>query len=149
MTEIVPPRHRGLLVDIHSASLLFGYTLAAWTGYGFFHLTSNNAWRAPLAVQALPPLIVLCAMPWLPESPRYLIQKNKHEEARSVLSKLHDAEEARIEFAQVEAQIKHDQSLPHSWMSLFTKKSYRKRALFGVGLAIGIQFTGVLVINSE
>lgn len=35
MTELVPPKNRGSLVDIHSACLLLGYTLAAWTGVGF------------------------------------------------------------------------------------------------------------------
>lgn len=149
MTEIVPPRNRGLLVDIHSAALLFGYTSAGWTGYGFFHMESKNAWRAPLALQCLPALIVICAMPWLPESPRYLIQKGQHEKARVVLAKLHEDNEARVEFAQIQAQIDHDMSLPHSWMSLITRKTYRKRALFAVGLACGIQFTGVLVINSK
>lgn len=149
MTEIVPARNRGLLVDIHSAALLFGYTFAGWMGFGFYHVGSKNAWRAPLAIQALPGLIVLLAMPWLPESPRYLIQKGKHEEARRVLGRLHESEEARIEYAQIEAQLNHDMSLPHSWKSLLTKKTYRKRALFAVGLACGIQFTGVLVINSK
>ncbi len=148
MTEIVPPRNRGLLVDIHSACLLFGYAFAAWMGFAFFHVDSPDAWRAPLALQCLPALIVLAAMPFLPESPRYLIQKGFHDEARRVLAKLHEAEEAKIEFAQIEAQINHDVSLPHSWASLLTKKSYRKRTIFAVGLALGIQFTGVLVINS-
>ncbi len=48
MNEVTPPRNRGMLVDIHGAALLFGYMLAAWTGYSFFHLDSPNAWRAPL-----------------------------------------------------------------------------------------------------
>lgn len=43
MTEIVPPRNRGLLVDIHSAALLFGYCFAAWMGYGFSHLSSVSS----------------------------------------------------------------------------------------------------------
>ncbi|OAA60210.1 General substrate transporter [Niveomyces insectorum RCEF 264] len=65
MTEIVPPRNRGLLVDIHSASLLFGYTWAAWMGFAFYHLSSKNAWRAPLALQCLPALIVAFAQLFL------------------------------------------------------------------------------------
>lgn len=108
----------------------------------------NSAWRGPLALQCLPALIVLGAMRWLPESPRYLIQTGKLEQARSVLGKLHETDEAAVEFAQIEIQLRIDSSLPNSWKSLITKRSYRKRALFAVGLACGIQFTGVLVINS-
>ncbi|CAK7199700.1 hypothetical protein SEUCBS139899_002383 [Sporothrix eucalyptigena] len=148
MTEIVPPRWRGLLVDIHSAALLFGYTWASWMGYAFYHLASDDAWRAPLALQTLPALVVLCAMPFLPESPRYLVQRGHHEQARRVLARLHETREAEVEFSQIQAQIHLDNALPHSWASLITKKSYRKRALYAIGLACGIQFTGVLVINN-
>ena len=108
----------------------------------------NSAWRGPLALQCLPALIVLGAMKWLPESPRYLVQTGRHEQARAVLAKLHESDEAAIEYAQIETQLRIDSSLPNTWVSLLTKKSYRKRALFAVGLACGIQFTGVLVINS-
>jgi MFS family permease len=148
MTEIVPPRNRGLLVDIHSAALLFGYALASWCGFGFFHVKTIDAWRGPLALQCLPALIVIGVMKFLPESPRWLIQKGRHDQAHRVLSKLHQPAEAAIEFTQIEAQLQLDNALPSTWMSLITKPSYRKRALYAVGLACGIQFTGVLVINS-
>ncbi|KAF1828918.1 MFS general substrate transporter [Decorospora gaudefroyi] len=145
MTEIVPPRNRGLLVDIHSAALLFGYASASWCGFGFYHIKTINAWRGPLALQCLPALIVIAFMKWLPESPRWLIQKGRHEQARKVLSKLHAPEEAALEFTQIKSQLQLDSALPNTWKSLITKPSYRKRALFAVGLACGIQFTGVLV----
>jgi MFS family permease len=148
ITEIVPPRNRGLLVDIHSAALLFGYALALWCGFGFFHVKTIDAWRGPLALQCLPALIVVVVMKWLPESPRWLIQRGRLEQARKVLIKLHQQEAAAIEFAQIEAQLQLDNALPHTWVSLVTKLSYRRRALYAVGLACGIQFTGGLVINS-
>ena len=87
-------------------------------------------------------------MKWLPESPRYLMMKGREDETRQVLGRLHQKEEASIEFRQIEAQIKMDNALPHSWSSLITKKSYRIRTFYALGLACGIQFTGVLVINS-
>ena len=112
-------------------------------------LSQNSTFRGPLALQCLAPLVPLIAMPWLPESPRYLIQRGRHEEARVILHKLHEPEEAAIEYAQINAQVNLDKSLPSSWLSLLTKKSYRKRTIFAIGLACGIQFTGVLVITSE
>lgn len=47
MTEIAPPAVRGVFVSLVGASLLFGYSSSAWVGYGFYHLDSPNAWRAP------------------------------------------------------------------------------------------------------
>lgn len=56
MNEVVPPKNRGAFVDIHGASLLFGYAVSAWIGLGFFHLHNehNNAWRAPMGISESP-----------------------------------------------------------------------------------------------
>jgi MFS family permease len=45
MTEIVPPKHRGLLVDIHSAALLFGYFWASWMGLAFHSMNDVRMFR--------------------------------------------------------------------------------------------------------
>ncbi len=100
-------------------------------------------------MQSLPAIIVSCGLPWIPESPRFLIQTGKDKEARKVLAKLHDKDEAEIEFVQIKSQLRVDASLPRSWSSMVTKKSYRKRVVFAVVLAFGTQATGILVINSR
>ena len=148
---MTPPQNRGVLVDCHSAALLFGYTLASWTGTGFYfyHPVANNQWRAPLGFQCLPVAIVLCLIHWLPESPRWLLQNDRAEEAERVLLKLHDRDEALVEMQQIRNQIAVDNTLESSWWSMFAKKSYRKRTFITIGLSFGIQMTGVLVINSK
>lgn len=51
---------------------VFGYTLAAWVGVGSYYSTNVNFnWRFPLSLQVLWPLLQLCFIPWLPESPRW------------------------------------------------------------------------------
>lgn len=49
MSEIVPPKNRGALVDLHAACYLIGYVIASWVGLGFYYLTphSTEAWRGP------------------------------------------------------------------------------------------------------
>jgi hypothetical protein len=49
MSEVVPPRNRGALVDLHGASYLLGFSIAAWVGYGFYFLSDRTdaAWRIP------------------------------------------------------------------------------------------------------
>lgn len=151
MSEVTPPKNRGMLVDCHSAALLFGYLLASWVGAGFYfyHPAADNQWRAPLAFQCFPVFIALCFMPWLPESPRWLLQNDRTEEAERILLKLHDSDEAALELRQIRNQIAVDNSLENSWLSLLTKRSYRKRTFITLGLSVGIQMTGVLVINSK
>ncbi len=148
MTEVVPPAIRGTLVDIHGACLLFGYAYSDWLGYGFYFLDSPNAWRAPFAFQCLTPMILLCGIHWLPESPRWLMLKGRHEEARKNLLKLHTPEEAAIEIIQIQRQMEIDAKLEDSYWSMFVKPSYRKRTIIGMSTTAMIQFSGILVINN-
>lgn len=145
MTETVPPRNRGMLVDIHGAALLFGYMCVIWTGYGLFFWKDARNWRVVFALQAVFPLAVLGMLPFLPESPRWLISKGRVEKAKRILERLHTAEEAEVEFGQIARQLEMDKGLPSSYLSMFRKKSYRKRSLLALGTTMGIQFSGQVV----
>lgn len=81
----------------------------------------------------------------MPESPRWLLINDRAEEANAVLRKLHTPEEAAIEFIQIKKQMGIDRRLPSSYVSLFTKPSYRKRTLIGIGMTCSVQFSGILV----
>jgi MFS family permease len=157
MNEVVPVHLRGGLVDIHAVMLVFGYVIAGWVGFGFFFWKSGgaNTWRPPLAIQCLAPLLLLTGLYWVPESPRWLIMKGRHEEAKIILEKLHsdknnpDNDYARAEFYQIQKQIYIDNTLGSSWYHMFKKPSYRKRAFLAMATTSIISCSGVLVINSE
>ncbi|RVX66729.1 hypothetical protein B0A52_08922 [Exophiala mesophila] len=150
MNEVVPPSVRGILVDCHSVGLLFGYALATWLGYAFYHLpeTNNGAWRAPLAFQCLPVFLLLLGLRWMPESPRWLMLKDRFEEADQTLRKLHAPQEAAIELRQIQQSIQADKHLETSWWAMFTKRSYLKRSLLAIATTFSIQTSGILVINN-
>ncbi len=79
----------------------------------------------------------MIALYWIPESPRYLMMKDRIEDARDILLRLHDDatdpqhEFARAEMYQIQKQISIDRTLGSSWIHIFRKKSYLKR----VGMA--------------
>lgn len=150
ISEVVPPNVRGSFVNVNGASILLGGVVAAWIGYGFSQYQPEDLfskqWRAPLALGILPGFILLCCLPWVPESPRWLIRKGREEEAQKVLTRLDTPEEAAHELLQIRAQIQHDQTLPSSYLSLITRPSYRQRAILAMLTTIATQLTGPLVI---
>jgi hypothetical protein len=111
--------------------------IASWIGFGFsfWTTTSAAAWRPPLAIQAFWSLSGLVCLWWIPESPRWLVMKDREEEAQDILYRLHsdatdpDHEFASAEMYQIKKQLHIDRTLDNGWVHLFKKPSYRKRVL--------------------
>lgn len=90
-SETSKPHKRGQMVMIEGSLIVFGVMLSYWIDLGFSFLEpSTIAWRFPIAFQVLLALFVACAIPGLPESPRWLILKGREQEALEVLSALSD-----------------------------------------------------------
>lgn len=94
-------------------------------------------------------------VPWLPESPRWLLLVNREEKAWEIVRDLHasphdvEHEYAAAEFSQMKAQFEIDRSLSSSWITIARRPSYRKRALIAFALPVILYSTGNLVITSE
>jgi len=154
--EISPPSARGFLVGQHGTWIVLGYAIAGWVGVGTYYSSNLSfQWRFPIAVACLPPLALLACSPWIPESPRWLLTRDRREEAWIIVSRLHGGEMsdenrifAREEFYQMEKQVQIDAS---AWAQggnkqLFTKPSYRKRMWMGFFIQFAAQSTGAQVI---
>ena len=91
--------------------------------------------RFPLAFQNLPGLILISGIFFLQESPRWLMEKDRHEEALASLRKLRegiDEETINLEFREIRDVIIADRALGNiTWLSIITKTSWRKRLLLG------------------
>ena len=127
-------------VRLHSTAFLTFLSLRFPRQVGI--LTSRTAF------QCLPALLSLAMCFVLPESPRWLLMKDRYEEAKQTLLKIHSPEEAAVELTQINRQMMIDRQLPNSYWIMFKKPSYRKRSLLALGTTCTIQFSGILVINS-
>ena len=150
--EIAPPKIRGVVVGLQAFLIAVGFALANWVGCFGSYNNYDAAWRVPLGLQCLFAVILIVGLFWLPESPRWLIQHGHYNEAHRALSKLHSGEEDpsfyEREFQQIKQQLDFEREVTiQSWSALFTKPSYRKRLLLGVGLGIFLMTTGANAIN--
>jgi len=139
-----------------------GYAVSAWVGFGVWFISASGSsstlpWRFPLALQILPALILLVGSPWLPYSPRWLMQQNRFEEAEAVLLKLHTRSggsggdhtaQARIEFEQLRAQtaLDNEMAASRSRWELVKTPGNRKRVLIATILMWGDMFMGPIFI---
>ena len=85
ISEISPTKSRGQLVGMFQFNVVFGILVAYLSNYLLVG-TNDNDWRWMLGVQAIPSLIFLVAVLFVPESPRWLIiKRGKVDEARKIL----------------------------------------------------------------
>ncbi|KAJ5718211.1 MFS transporter [Penicillium malachiteum] len=129
--EMATAETRGAMVAVTGVMYAVGYSLAAWLGYACYHIKSTDSiatfsWRFPLAVQVLFPLIVLVGSPFVPESPRWLLQQGHREKALSVVTRLQrDVVKARQEFFMIEKQFELDKSISTKWYELIRTPANR------------------------
>lgn len=155
--EIAPPKIRGIIVGLQTQMISCGYAASNWIGLFGSFAAGNAAWRIPLGLQCLPAIILIIGLFWLPESPRWLIQHGKYDEAHQVIKRLHEDTIGvdnqffyEQEFNQIKQQIDFEREVTiKSFWYLFTVPSNRKRLLLGVLLQVFLQTTGVNVVNCK
>lgn len=110
-----------------------------WIGYGSLHApdTSQFQWRFPLAFQVVPALVLAVGMIFLPESPRYLVEKEKYAEAMRVLRKLHfdgrNEDWIEAEYTEICRTIEAEKAVAApGWLVMFTVPQWRTRMLYAI-----------------
>jgi hypothetical protein len=81
-------RIRVLIVPL-SSHLTEAVDSAAWATFGSFKIQNTWAWRLPSALQAVPSLIQVLMVLFVPESPRFLVNKGKEAQALKILAYYH------------------------------------------------------------
>ncbi|RPD59657.1 general substrate transporter [Lentinus tigrinus ALCF2SS1-6] len=152
-TEIAPPKHRGFMVGLAQQMIGIGFIVANWVGYGCQFLKGNTEWRLPLGLQLAPAFLLLLGSPFMPQSPRWLLEHGRDEEALAVVRKLHgtsaDAQRAADEeFAEMQTTIKAELLVrSRSISDLWATRGMLRRTLVAVGVQVFGQFSGINVIN--
>ncbi|KAL2386448.1 hypothetical protein RJZ90_000585 [Blastomyces dermatitidis] len=148
-SETAKSHDRGKLIMIEGALITGGITFSYWVNYvralmiasiGFAWIGEHEvAWRFPLAFQITFAMIIFCSILNLPESPRWLVMKNRNEDALDILEALNqkprDDPAIKAEFEAIEATVQ--EMSKGSYRSLFQMSEYRE--FHRVALAYVIQ----------
>ena len=143
VTEIAPAAIRGRIIGIEQMILCLGELFAFWMNYGFAYLDTKDWWRIPLAIQILPAAVlgVGCWL-WVPPSPRWLVQQDRHACAREVLARLHGDIQAELEMAEIAETFEMEKRPAGvSWLDMF-RWPVLKITLLGMGVQFFQQSTG-------
>ncbi|KAH1316438.1 hypothetical protein KXX47_003264 [Aspergillus fumigatus] len=162
--ECAHPRSRGLIVGLAQQMIGVGFIVSTWVGYGSLHApdTSSFQWRFPLAFQAVPALLLVVGMLFMPESPRYLVETEKYDEAMRILKRLHydgtNDDWIQTEYTEIKATIDAEKAvMAPGLLIMFQVPQWRTRLMYalamavtwphGVAVQVFTQFTGVNVIG--
>ncbi|PSN62248.1 general substrate transporter [Corynespora cassiicola Philippines] len=86
-SECSSTSNRGQHVVLDGCFISLGYLLEAWINLGFFEVNNGPIqWRLPLAIPCVISLVPMAAVFFMPESPRWLVNKGRVEDARASLS---------------------------------------------------------------
>ncbi|KAL4808817.1 general substrate transporter [Aspergillus unguis] len=155
--EIAHARIRGILGSLQQTMLGIGSLAASWIGYGCEHHWANTGnsvqWRLPLALQLVPAIGLASCIFFFPESPRWLIDHDRHEEGLKNLATLHangNLNDAYVlaEFELIKQQVEEEhQHSAKSYKELFANRSNTRRIILACACQASTQMTGVSAIQ--
>jgi fucose permease len=151
--ELGHPKERAFLGSMFNAFYGVGGVLGAGIIVQTRLIPNDWSWRLPSILQAAPSVIQIAFAFNVPESPRWLVSKDRSEEALNILIKYHAEGDAANELPHVELaeiqkalEIEND-SRARGWAELFQTKGMRHRSLVAAALGLFVQFSGNNLIS--
>jgi len=142
IAELAPAKFRGTLVSLNQLTIVIGILVAFFSNYLLVDTGENN-WRWMLLVMAAPAILLFFSLFLVPESPRWLVARNRNEEALKVLIKTSGKELAQSELNEIQQTLKNQEE---STFSDLLAPKIKPLLFIGIILAIFQQITGINTI---
>ncbi|MDO6737264.1 sugar porter family MFS transporter [Wenyingzhuangia sp. 2_MG-2023] len=147
IAEIAPSNMRGKLVSINQLAIVMGFVVVFFVNYFIkdpvnLDWNLNTGWRYMFGSECIPALLFFLLLLIVPYSPRWLVMKNRNEEALSIITKVNGAERAAEEMIEIKDSLKGDDGKSFS----FKYPKIGLIILIGVALSFFQQVTGINAI---
>ncbi len=136
LSEVSPKEKRGSIVTLNQIAIVMGMLLAYCTNWALA-FTGASAWRWMFGSAALPALVFILCLRFVPESPRWLIRQNRVAEADAAFIDLCGEANRSEQLAEIRAVIAQEAPVP-GWL-----RRLRRPLLLAVAVAILQQVTGI------
>ncbi|KAF9220874.1 general substrate transporter [Gyrodon lividus] len=133
LCEIAPQEIRGTVATMLQLLITIGIAAGYFIAYGSSSLNTSLAWRIPFIVEACVAVVLVAGMPFMPYSPRWLVQHGRYEEARVVLQKLRQTQSVDEELNSLRSNLEDENTHQATFSEVFSKR-YIKRSLLGIFL---------------
>ncbi len=146
IAEITPAHIRGRLVSVNQIAIVGGIAATSFVNYfiagrGDQAWNIATGWRWMFATGIVPAVAFFLLLLRIPESPRWLIEAKRDDEARDILAKAGGGGFADAEVASIRESLAGEKG---TWGELFSAR-LRLPLLIGIALAVLQQVTGINV----
>jgi MFS family permease len=122
--------------------------IAAGINRSVIHNDTSFAYRFPIGFQLIFPLILFFGITWLPESPRWLLRRGRHDKAMRSLRLLHHEDkhyDAKPVMQNIEEDLEKESSseIESTWIQLITDPIERRKVVYSAGALIAQQINGI------
>jgi sugar porter (SP) family MFS transporter len=142
IAEVAPAGHRGKLGILNILAIFIGQSAAFFSNFFLRDYAGVNNWRWMMGIMVIPSALLFILLFFIPESPRWLVERRKSGRALVILTKLSDKRSAEHEIADIERSIL---VVKGKLGELFKGRMF-KLLLIGITLAVLQQVTGINVI---
>ena len=155
IAEIAPAAMRGRMVSFNQLNIVIGISVAFFSNYLILRLGESELawaealrlgewnWRWMLGVEALPAIVYFFALFAVPESPRWLLMHAQEDEARRVLERVSNRDQAEKEIEAVKASLRAEEGTERAAPRELLQPALRRVLVIGISIAILQQVTGI------
>jgi len=146
IAEISPAHLRGRMVVINQIAIVSGLTVVYFANYGIAQLgdqvwLNETGWRWMFASGMIPSTLFFILILRIPESPRWMIEVAREQEAVNILARIGGSDYAGNELINIRRSILEEKG---TWAEVFSR-AMRVPLTLGIALAILQQVTGINV----